>query len=530
VRSSLAAGRDPSGPAAPSALARRSAAWSKLLSREFDLLVVGGGITGAGLAALAAEEGRMVALVERDDWGAGTSGATSKMLHGGLRYLQQGNIRLVKESLRERGALLQELGKERVRRTPFLLPLRGPWGARTKQRFGTWLYQRWSGPHALGPREVLSKEQVLRRVPTLSADGLRGGISYYEGVVDDVLLTLWRVGEARSRGAVALNHVEALAPRLDGGRVAGAQVRDRLGEGTGEVRARGVVNSAGVCVGAWAGTERAPLLRPSKGVHLVFRQARFPLPSAVVLPAPEGRWVFALPFGPLSIVGTTDTEDAGRDPREVRADGADVRYLLGVANESFPSLHLTAADVVDVYAGLRPLLAGDASTTSELSREDVVHRDPSGLVSIAGGKLTTHRAMARRALRTLGEALPPVGRSSGSAPLEPLSFPPRWEGTPCPGAELFDRALAKPPAERTTLLRTWVEAAVNGGDAATLADLLDRRFHALRSLDPGFEEVLGTVAGLAAPLLGWTEEGSARQREDYLRLVRWRTQAVVELR
>lgn len=516
--------------ALPSATARATR-WRQLTSQEFDLLVVGGGITGAGVAALAAGRGLKVALVEREDFGSGTSGATSKMLHGGLRYLQQGNTRLVREALHERGKLLRSLGEQRVRRTPFLLPLRGSWGHRTKLRFGTWLYQRLSGEYALGPRKVLSTEEVRAKVPSLQVDGVRGGVLYEEGVVDDVLLTIWRVGEASIRGAVVLNHTEAREPLLTDGKVRGAKVRDLLSGADGEVRARTVINAAGVAVGGWAGGDRTPALRPSKGVHLVFRRSRLPLDVAVVLPAPEGRWVFALPYGPLSIVGTTDTDDPGKDPTKVRAEPEDVRYLLEVATSNFPSLRLSASDVVDVYAGLRPLLAGGAGTTSELSREDVVHVDPSGLLSVAGGKLTTHRAMAERALGTTG--LP--GGASPSRPESPQTpatwdFPPRWEGTPCPGAQVLDQALSSPSTEWSGSLGPWVRAGVEATGAATLADLLDRRFHGLRSLDPLFPQLVDAVAREAAPLLGWSPDVLARQREDYLARVRWRTEAVVTVR
>ncbi|MDE1880966.1 MAG: glycerol-3-phosphate dehydrogenase/oxidase [Euryarchaeota archaeon] len=518
----------------------REACWRELVGRSFDLLVVGGGITAAGIASEAAARGAEVALIEREDFGSGTSGATSKMLHGGLRYLQHGKIGLVKEALHERGLLVRSLGEQRVQVTPFLLPLDGTLGHRLSLRFGTWLYQRLCGPLALGPRRLLSVEQVRGRVPFLETKGVRGGVLYFEGVVDDTLLTLVRVGEAVRRGAVAVNHVEALAPLLDAGRITGVKVRDRLSGRTGEVRAKRVINATGVWSPRWAGTERTPRLRPSKGVHLVFRKDRLPLDVAVVLAAPEGRWVFALPYGHLAIIGTTDTDFPG-DPDRVRAEADDVGYLLEVAQKNFPTLHLTAEDVVDVYAGLRPLLAGGAERPGDLSREDVVHTDASGLLSVAGGKLTTHRAMAERALERA--KLPTPGIPKGGTPTKggsswsSWSYPPRWERTPCPGALAFAEALgststptnpSSPSPEAR--LTPWVDAAVRVAGAATLSDLIDRRFHTLQRLDPGFERLVEDVARLAQPLLGWTDEQRVREREDYLSRVHFETEAVLALR
>lgn len=509
------------------ALADRAQRWDALLRGPFDLLVVGGGITGAGVAAAASQRGWKVALVEREDFGSGTSGATSKMLHGGLRYLQQGNLGLVREALHERGRLLQELGASRVQLTPFLLPLRGSALKRLELRWGTWMYQRLAGKLSLGPREVLSREEVHRRAPLLTLEGLKGGVVYLEGVVDDSLLTLVRVQEAIARGAVALNHVEALAPVPGQGPVQGVRLRDRLRGVDGEAQARQVVNAAGVWSRGWAGEARTPALRPSKGVHLVFRRSRLPLEVAIVLPAPAGRWVFALPYGPLTIVGTTDTDHPG-SPDEVRAEPADVRYLLEVANEAFPALKLSASDVVDVYAGLRPLLAGDAERPSDLSRDDVVHREPGGLLTVVGGKLTTHRAMAERALR---EATPPASSPAPTgATLPALPFPPKWSGTPCPGAEFLESVLASPRSGWSQQLRPWVDSAISTSGAATMRDLLDRRFHALQRMDPAFPDLVGEVGRLAAPLLGWSAGDLQVALDGYLEGVRSHTRAVADLR
>lgn len=520
-------------------LGTRAERWRALLDGPFDLLVVGGGITGAGIASEATRRGARVALVEREDFGGGTSGATSKMLHGGLRYLQQRKIRLVREALLERGRLVRALGPDRVQRTEFLLPLDGGFGHRLSLRFGTWLYERLSGRLSLGPRRRLSPSEVTSRVPFLAMEGVHGGVLYFEGVVDDTLLTLVRVGQAVERGAFAVNHVEAVAPLLEKGELRGVSVRDRLTGATGEVRAKQVINAAGVWSTSWAGGDRSPALRPSKGVHLVFRRERLPLEVAVVLGAPEGRWVFALPYGPLAIVGTTDTE-APPDPDHVRAEPDDVRYLLEVARRHFPSLHLGPKDVVDVYAGLRPLLAGPAARTNDLSREDVVHRDASGLLTVVGGKLTTHRAMAERALKVSGIGDVRSGTNTPTSPARgPLpttsewnwwAFPPRWERTPCPGATLTSEVLRAPRESWGASLSPWVGASVRVAGAGTLVDVIDRRLHTLQRLDPAFPELVSEVAREVQGLLGWTDAERDRQREDYLARARFETQAVLAAR
>lgn len=499
---------------------RRRSALTRLGTETFDLLVVGGGITGAAVAEAAASKGYHVALVEREDFGSGTSGASSKMLHGGLRYLQHGQVSLVKEALYERGSVVRELGPDRAIITPFLLPLRGSWSRRTSLRFGTWLYQRLSGGLSLGPRVVLGSRQVLAKVPSLSQEGLRGGILYDEGVVDDVLLTLDRVLRAREAGATVLNHVEAHALKVNQGRACGVDARDRLTGATFEIRARQVVNAAGVWGPGWAGAGRTATLRPTKGVHIVVRRERAPLACAVVLPTADGRWVFALPYGSLTILGTTDTDYPG-PPDGVRPEAADVRYLLDVARKELPGLALGPGDVVDVYAGLRPLLGGGALRPGDLSREDVVHRDASGLLTVAGGKLTTHGAMARRALDQIASDLgPPPGPRS--VPSTHVAFPTAVShGKPSAGAEAILSLEKTPVSGWEAILAPLISEAIDRTGAATLPDLLDRRFHALSKADPTYPAVVRAVTTLAAGTMGWGPDQAARQRSDYLERLAW---------
>ncbi len=488
--------------------ADRAGRLQRLGSETFDLIVVGGGITGAAIAAQAAQSGLATALLEEQDFGSGTSSASSKMLHGGLRYLEHGKIKLVKEALHERGRLVRRLGTARAKTIPFLLPLRGSSSRRLQLRFGTWLYQRLSGSLALGPRSVLSPEQVLQKVPQLRSEGLRGGIEYYEGVVDDTFLVLELVHEAADAGAVVLNHANVTGPLLTGGRIEGVAFRDLLSGTESTVRAKSVVNAAGVWSRSWAGESRSPPMRPSKGVHLVFRKSSFPLSEAVVMEAEDRRWVFALPYGSLVVVGTTDTDYDG-DYRRVRPQRADLEYLMSTVEREFPGAKVRPQDIVDAYAGLRPLLAGQGDTTSELSREDLVYVDPSGLVTTVGGKLTTHAAMARRTLDRLGP-------SSRSRPLV-LAGPKEttYSGRPWPGSDWLLGTFALEPPARQALVRSVVQEAVQYLGPCTLEDIIDRRLHALNRLEESFDGLIEEISRTAAGLLEWPEEERLHQCQNY---------------
>ncbi len=485
---------------------------ARLESLQFDVLVVGGGITGAAVAEEAATRGATVALVERDDYAVGASGHTSKLLHGGLRYLAQGKVGLVREALHERSRLLGQLDPAWVHPIPFLLPLDGPLSSRLMNRFGTWLYERLAGGYRLGPRSILDRQKVLELVPQLEPRGLHGGVLYWEAIVDDVALTLFRVESAARAGALVLNHVEALASERETAGGFRVRVRDTLTRREFEVRCRSVVDATG----AWMGrvpilSENAPRLSPSKGIHLVFRREKLPLHVAVVLAGPDGRPTFILPTGSLLVMGTTDTAYDG-DPGDVRGEPPDVEYLLGVLRRGFPTVPFSLEEAVDVYAGVRPLLGASASTTSELSREDVEAFDPNGAVAVAGGKLTTHRAMARRAVRLL--PIPQGGPTPGGPPTRiPLPSLQDEPGALSMGTELVARLLRAPRPEDWERLRIRVKNAMTVEQAETLEDVLDRRLHALNRREPGFEAVVRAAAEAMATQSG----GSTESREEAVR-------------
>ena len=481
----------------------------------WDLLVVGGGITGAAVARLAAAQGHSVALVEREDFGSGTSGASSKMLHGGLRYLAHGQVRLVREALRERAKVVRSLPPPRVRVVPFLLPLSGSFLDRIAQRAGTWVYQRWGHAAGLGPREVLSPSEARRACPLLEPSGLRGAILYREAITDDALLTLQRVREAVAWGAVAVNHVEALSPTWSHGRISGAVLRDRL-EGTQfPVKARQIVNATGAWGLRWLPGIRAAPLRPSKGIHLVFRRSRFPLDVAVVIPTRDRRWVFALPYGRFVILGTTD-EDFTGDPDRVEPTRSEGEGLLRLANDSFPALRLSPMDVCDAYAGLRPLVQDDRSRPGDTSREDSVSVDPRGVVTVAGGKLTTHLAMARRALRGWER-----GSEAREDPPERTAFP--WKGPwgdEYSAGDLLAQLADMAPSQRRASLRPWIRWAVEEAGALTLVDVVERRLRPMNRNEPSFPLLVDEVVRCLVEDFHWSEGSLRTQRDDYLERLR----------
>lgn len=353
-------------------------------------------------------------------------------------------------------------------------------------------------------------------VPALHAEGLRGGVLYWEAIVDDVALTMYRVGSAVRAGAVAVNHLAALSSEPEPGGGYRVRARDMLTERALTIRAQSVVDATG----AWMGRvplleQNAPRLMPAKGIHLVFRREKLPIDVAVVLPGPDARPTFALPAGSLLIVGTTDTAYVG-DPAEATSEPADLDYLFRTLQEGFPTVSFRPSELVDVYAGVRPLLAAVASTTSELSREDVEAFDPRGAVAVAGGKLTTHRAMASRAVDLM--SFPPVSTAFGrpAAGHPEIPFPSRGALPMSEGTELMARLVRENRAEDWLELRRRVVRALGDEQAETLEDIIDRRIHALNRRETGFDTIVRAVADAAASTRGWTSQVRDERVGQYL--------------
>lgn len=369
----------------------------------WDVVVIGGGATGLGVALDAAARGFAVALVERDDFATGTSSRSTKLVHGGVRYLAQGRIGLVREALRERRALLDN-APHLAQPLPFVLPLRGARGRWLDRWFyaaGLFAYDRLAGAEGFGRTELLGPAEALARVPGLRATGLAGGIRYWDGQFDDARLALALARTAIARGAAVVNHCAAVALEHANGRVAGVVVEDGETGTRHRLRAGCVINATGVWVDAVRRFEsgvEGDLVAPSRGVHLVVPRRFLPGGHALLMPGTaDGRVLFAIPWFGATLLGTTDTPcaDLATDPA---VPAGEVDFILREA-----ARHLATAprraDVLSVWAGLRPLVGkGNARATGSVSREHTVQIAPSGLVTVTGGKWTTYRAMAEDVL------------------------------------------------------------------------------------------------------------------------------------
>ena len=365
---------------------------------EFDLLVIGGGIVGAGAALDAVSRGLTVALLEAHDWAAGTSSRSSKLIHGGLRYLEQRNFTLVREALKERGLLLNRIAPHLVRPVPFLLPLQHRIWERFYIGSGVFLYDRMGGARSVPGHRHLSRQAALRLAPDLRSDALIGAIQYYDAQMDDARYALTVVRTAAHLGAKVARGARVIGFVREGAQIVGARVMDVETDHELVIRAKQVINATGVWTDdtqEMAGGRGQFHVRASKGVHLVVPRNRIQLETGLILRT-EKSVLFVIPWGRHWIIGTTDT-DWELDKVHPAASSTDINYILDHVN-SVLRTPLTPDDVEGVYAGLRPLLAGESEQTSKLSREHSVGQPVPGLTVIAGGKYTTYRVMAKDAV------------------------------------------------------------------------------------------------------------------------------------
>ncbi|WP_298226651.1 glycerol-3-phosphate dehydrogenase/oxidase [Gryllotalpicola sp.] len=387
----------------------RDAAIAALQADELDVLVVGGGIVGAGAALDAATRGLTVGLVEQRDWASGTSSRSSKLIHGGIRYLEQFDFRLVREALVERGLLLERIAPHLVKPVRFLYPLTKPILERAYVGAGMLLYDAFSytglRPPGVPHHRHLSRGQLRRLAPGLRPDAFIGGLVYYDAQVDDARYVATLVRTAASYGAQVASRVAVEGFLKVGERVVGVHARDLQTDTAFEIRARQVINATGVWTDetqSLVGARGQFHVRASKGVHLVVPRDRFQSNTGLLLRT-EKSVLFVIPWGRHWLIGTTDT-DWRLDKAHPAATAADIDYLLAHVNEVL-AVKLTREDVEGVYAGLRPLLAGESEETSKLSREHLVAHSVPGLVVIAGGKFTTYRVMAKDAVDAAVAAL-----------------------------------------------------------------------------------------------------------------------------
>ncbi|MCU1419094.1 glycerol-3-phosphate dehydrogenase/oxidase [Mycetocola sp.] len=390
-------------------LEERSAAIEALKTKELDVLVVGGGIVGAGSALDSVTRGLSTGILEARDWSSGTSSRSSKLVHGGIRYLEQLDFRLVREALIERGLLLQRIAPHLVKPVKFLYPLNRPVFERLYIGAGMLLYDLFSYTGGRSPgvphHRHLTKRQVQKSIPSLRNNAFVGGLTYYDAQVDDARYVASLVRTASSYGAHAASRVRVEGFLKVGQRVVGVKAHDLETGERFEVRARQVVNATGVWTDdtqAMVGERGQFKVRASKGIHLLVPRDRFQSTMGLLLRT-EKSVLFVIPWGRHWIIGTTDT-DWNLDKAHPAATAADIDYLLEHVNKVL-AVPLTRDDVEGVYAGLRPLLAGESDQTSKLSREHLVAHSVPGLVVIAGGKWTTYRVMAKDAIDAAADAL-----------------------------------------------------------------------------------------------------------------------------
>jgi len=412
----------------------RAAAFRALEAERFDLAVIGGGVTGAGIARDAALRGLRVALLEARDWASGTSSRSSKMIHGGLRYLAQGDIALVREAASER-QILRRIAPHLARIEPFIIPVKNM-AQVAKLRTGMWTFEKLGGVPASERHEVLDARALAAVAPTLKPERFSQAVRYNEFLTDDARLVVANVRDAQAAGAVVVNYAEVNELIAEGGRTEGLRVASTLPGDASEalVRAALVINAAGPWVDhvrSLDTAERAPRLHLSRGIHLVFNRSRMPTDATLILPTSDRRSVFLVPRGRFTYLGTTDTfqDELGYWPAPRRTD---IDYLFREAQNALNVGVLGDDDIVSIWSGLRPLIAQADKGASEVSRKDEIWTSPSGLVSIAGGKLSAYRSMAERvvdlAVKTLGVKAHPCTTAKRLLPGGDLSSLPSWGG------------------------------------------------------------------------------------------------------
>ncbi|GAB2733862.1 glycerol-3-phosphate dehydrogenase [Salinifilum aidingensis] len=511
---------------------------------EFDVLIVGGGVTGAGAALDAASRGLSVALVEARDFASGTSSRSSKLIHGGLRYLEQRDFTLVREALKERSLLLNHLAPHLVRPVKFLIPLRHRVWERGYIGAGVLLYDTIGGAGAVPRHRHVSRRAALRAGPSLRSDALVGGIQYYDAQVDDARYTTTLARTAAEQGATVLTRAEVTGLLREGRSVTGAWVADHETGREFRVRARKVISATGVWTDdlvAEAGAEPPFTVHASKGIHITVPRERIELDTGLLMRT-EKSVLFVIPWQDHWIIGTTDTPWE-LDRAHPAASSADVDYVLGHVNAMLRN-PLTREDIDGVYAGLRPLLAGQSAETAKLSREHAIAEPVPGLLAIAGGKYTTYRVMAKDVVDTAVQGL---DRAVGESRTEQLrlfgasGFAELWDdrrelaagaGLAVETVEHLLRRygsgihdLLELIAERPALgeaipgaqeyLGAEAHYAVTHEGALHLEDVLTRRTRiSIEGHDRGLSAA-PRVARIMAPLLGWTDEQLEREVRHY---------------
>jgi glycerol-3-phosphate dehydrogenase len=523
----------------------RAVAWERLGSEQFDVVVIGGGVVGAGAALDAATRGLKVALVEARDFASGTSSRSSKMFHGGLRYLEQLEFGLVREALHERELTLTTLAPHLVKPLPFLFPLTKRWWERPYIAAGIFLYDQLGGAKSVPAQKHFFRAGALRLAPGLKRSSLIGAIRYYDTVVDDARHTMTVARTAAHYGTVVRSSTQVVALLREGDRVVGVTARDSENGEVAEVRGHVVVNATGVWtdeIQALSKQRGRFRVRASKGVHIVVPRDRIVSEVAIILRT-ERSVLFVIPWGTHWIIGTTDTE-WNLDLAHPAATRVDIDYILDHVNTVLAT-PLTYDDIDGVYAGLRPLLAGERDDTSKLSREHAVAVPAPGLVAIAGGKYTTYRVMGEDAIDAASEFIPSrvapsitekvplLGADGYFALVNQAERVGAYYGLhPYRVRHLLDRygsligevlAMAEdkpdllgPIAEAPVYLKVEAVYAVAAEGALHLEDILARRMRISIEYPHRGVACAREVAEVVAPVLGWDAEDIQREVDTYI--------------
>ncbi len=505
----------------------RSATFAALEEKTFDVLVIGAGITGAGIARDAAFRGLSVCLLDAQDFAAGTSSRSSKTVHGGMRYLLQSDVAVVREAARERRTL-REIAPHLATTLPMVIMASGK-ASLAKFRTGMWTYEKLGKVVPAEKHESLSVEELRAREPHLRTDGLVGAVTYPEYLTDDARLTLANVRSAAAAGATVASYAAVKKILCDDGKACGAVVEGQLfGEAhNATVQARIVVNAAG----PWVDTLRqledsaaAEKLLLTKGIHVVFKRERFPVNSCVVMTTPDKRSIFTCPRGDYVYLGTTDTFYPDRDYWPT-VSAEDIDYLIDVANRHFDIAPLTHDDIVSIWSGVRPLLGEEGKSPSEISRKDEILEGSAGVLSMAGGKLTAYRVMAKK-LTDICEAR--LGRPPTVCTTADHTLPGGDLGGTFIEFQhgLEARGLSEREAENMTRmygseatdvlaagvgLSGEVEFAVRCEGALTLEDFWVRRSARARFDEDGGTASLVPAAAIMGAMLDWSPDECDRQ-------------------
>ncbi len=546
----------------PLAATARTAYVERLARERFDVLVIGGGITGAGVALDAAARGYHVALVEKADFASGTSSKSTKLAHGGIRYLPQFDLAMVHEALVERGLMVRH-APFLVRPQPFVLPvyehMRWPSGLPVRPPtdfglgfvldIGLWMYDLMAGRLNIGRHKSISAKETLQLAPKLRSAGLKKAFLYYDAQTNDAQLTVTVLRTAAQFGAVVTNYTQVTGFTRAQGKLNGAMVRDVLTNQELTVSARHIVNAAGVFaeqVAALTGDESKATIEPSKGIHLVVARERMQIStSAVVLPETEdGRILYVIPWGSRAVIGTTDTGTGDLD--DPQASPEDIAYLLKHVN-NYLEVNLTDGDILSVYAGYRPLVKSRGARAADLSRTHVVLQETNGMVTIVGGKLTTYRRMAQDTVDVLAkrdgmplarptqklllagaigwrEAKSEIEARSRQLGLAPEIVEHLARNFGSIASNILDLIDEEPSLRERIVpdlpyIRAEVVYACRGEMAMTLEDALARRTRIiLEDADRG-AGVASEVAALMARELGWSSDQVRAQVDQYRTLV-----------